>query len=789
MSAGSAMLRLMDEITPIAGYARVVVDLPTRALDAPLDYAVPSALDARAVTGAPVLLPLGAGAAIGFVVGRMAETEFQDVRPIADVLGPAMFSPGAVRTAGWIAQEYHAPLAEALRLFLPPGGAPTLQRGWRDVETGETIWDDDLSPAESRRLARRNRARSAERTYRLKPPAARPATERVVSLVAGATFAPAANATLQRAVLDALVAGPVTAPELRAALGHVDGALRRLEELGVVKVEERRRVRGPDARAYAAPRHERLSEGQADALEAIRTASPGDVVLCDGVTGSGKTEVYLRAIEDAVAGGGRAIVLVPEISLTPQTVGRFRSRFGDRVAVLHSRLSPGERFDQWQLVMEGVVDVVVGARSALFAPVEGLRLVIIDEEHEPSYKQSSTPRYHAREVAETICRDRGAVLVLGSATPSMESLHRAETGRYRRIALPERVGGGRPPAVTIVDMGAEFSDGHRSMFSRPLLEGLGRVAEDGAKAVLFLNRRGYASFLLCRECGFVPRCESCSVSLTYHDTTRTLVCHHCGATHPAPVTCPRCGSAYLRRFGAGTQRVEEELASLFPALPVVRMDADTTTGKGGHERALARFEATGSGVLLGTQMVAKGLDYPDVVLVGVLNADTTLHVPDFRAAERTFQLLEQVSGRAGRGEAPGTVVIQTYWPEHPAIRAVAERDPGLLLQSEQADRRPLGYPPFGRLCNVIVTSGALREARAASAEVARALAAGLPDDWTVIGPAPAPLARLKGRHRWHVLVKASPDAPVAAAVGPVVDAIRVPEGTSVVVDVDPIELV
>ncbi len=782
------MLPDMDANTSYAGYARVVVDLATRALDAPLDYAVPPAFDAQAVVGAPVLLPLGTGVAVGFVVDRMDETEHAEVRPVADVLGPPVFTSGAVRIADWIAREYHAPLAEALRLFLPPGGVPTLQRGWRDLETGETVWDDDLPPAEARRLARRGRARSAERAYRLRPPAARPTTERVISLAAGSAFEPAANATLQRAVLDALTAGPVTAPELRASLGAVDGALRRLEELGAIVIEERRRLRVPDGATYAAPRHSRLSEGQAEALDAIRTASAGSVVLCDGVTGSGKTEVYLRAIEDVVAGGGRAIVLVPEISLTPQTVGRFRSRFGDRVAVLHSRLSAGERFDQWQLVMEGVADVVVGARSALFAPVEDLRLVIIDEEHEPSYKQSSTPRYHAREVAETICRERGAVLVLGSATPSMESLHRAEVGRYRRVALPERVGGGRPPAVTVVDMGAEFSEGHRSMFSRPLLQGLERVAKEGSKAVLFLNRRGYASFLLCRECGFVPRCDNCSVSLTYHETARSLVCHHCGASRTAPVTCPRCSSAYLRRFGAGTQRVEEELASLFPALPVVRMDADTTTGKGGHERALARFEATESGVLLGTQMVAKGLDYPDVVLVGVLNADTTLHIPDFRAAERTFQLLEQVSGRAGRGDAAGSVVIQTYWPEHPAIRAVAERDPQLLLRAERADREPLGYPPFGRLCNVIVTGSALRDVRTVATMAARSLAGQLPERWTVIGPAPAPLARIKGRHRWHVLVKAPADVPIASTVGPLLDVIRVPDGTSVIVDIDPVEL-
>ena len=493
--------------------------------------------------------------------------------------------------------------------------------------------------------------------------------------------------------------------ELTADLGGVSGALDRARARpGRSRVERRRRQRDLHVRERPAPRHTHPVAGQRDALEAIAAANEradGSVVVLDGVTGSGKTEVYLRAIEDVVEAGRSACVLVPEISLTPQTVGRFRSRFGDDVAVLHSRLAAGERYDQWDLVRTGAARIVVGARSALFAPFRDIGLIVIDEEHESSYKQGSSPRYHAREVAAQMAAISGATLVLGSASPSMEALARCKAGVWTRVSMPERVTGQAVPPVTVVDMAAEFADGHRSMFSRPLVAELQGVAERGEKAVLFLNRRGFASFLLCRECGFVPECESCSTSMTYHEVGSRLACHHCGATRAVPATCPRCSSPYLRQFGAGTQRVESELAALLPDLPVVRMDADTTKGKGGHERALAQFEALDSGVLLGTQMIAKGLDYPEVTLVGVINADTTLHLPDFRAGERTYQLLEQVAGRAGRGERPGKVIVQTYWPDHPAVLAAAEHEPHLFYDEEEATREALGYPPFGRLANVL----------------------------------------------------------------------------------------
>lgn len=751
MSVAFCMLCTMDRAPRIA---RVVIDVPARALTEPFDYAVPEHLAAEVSVGRPVAVAFGSRRCVGYVVDVVSETSYEGtLKEIDTVLGQPVFDEHALAHATWIAAEYLAPLSEALRLFLPPGGAPRVVRD----PSGEWRY-------EGRQTA--------------------PAAERLVTLAA--PFVPRPNATTQRAVLEALTAGPVSVSELSAEISGAAATVRALEKAGAVSTLDRRTYRRPPGSAGEAPRHPHTDE-QAAAVATIADMSErgGGVALLEGITGSGKTEVYLAAIERIIAEGRTAIVLVPEISLTPQTVGRFRSRLGDDVAVIHSRLSVGERFDQWQLALEGRVKVVVGARSALFAPVRDLGLVVIDEEHEPSYKQGQSPRYHAREVAERLCATRGATLVLGSATPSLESLARADAGSYIRLPLTRRVGGGTPPGIDVVDMTAEFTAGHRSIYSRPLQDALATVAERGEKAVLFLNRRGYASFLLCRECGFVPGCTSCSVSLTYHEDIGRLQCHHCGLSQPVPPTCPRCASAYLRRFGAGTQRAESDLASLMPDLPIVRMDADTTSRKGGHEKALLRFEAMSSGVLLGTQMIAKGLDYPDVTLVGVLNADTSMHVPDFRAAERTYQLLQQVAGRAGRGPKGGRVIIQTYWPEHPAVRAVALGDSAILYDAEREDRRTLCFPPFGRIVNIVLSGGNAAAVQAEAKAVAAAVVPHLVDGWELVGPASAPIARLKGNWRWHMLLKAPPDADVSAVLRRALGDRRSAEGVTTVIDVDP----
>jgi primosomal protein N' (replication factor Y) len=728
-------------------------------LDTYFDYAVPDAL-AEVEVGTCVLVDFAHRPVVGYVVGLAEKSDQAELKEIEAVLGGPYFSADAAQVARWIADEYMSPLSEAVRLFTPPGGVP------RAVRRPDGAWE-------------------------LRRAGVGPVDDRWASLApAGKDFVPGVKATTQRAVLDALASGPVRVPELAAELGSVDAALKALERAGAVVVERRRRMRDAFVREVRNVTHVELTPGQQEALAVIsaKLESGDGVVALDGVTGSGKTEVYLRAIERVLADGGTACVLVPEISLTPQTVGRFRARFGDEVAVLHSRLTAGERFDQWDQVRSGRSRIVVGARSALFAPMKDLRLIVIDEEHESSYKQGQAPRYHAREVAEYMVGLNAATLVLGSASLSMEARRKAETGRYALVRMPARVGGRDLPSVTVVDMAAEFADGHRSMFSRPLGDALRQVKDAAEKAVLFLNRRGFASFLLCRECGFVPRCESCSTSLTYHEVGSRLMCHHCGSTHQVPATCPSCGSPYLRQFGAGTQRVEAELNALLPGWPVVRMDADTTKGRGAHDRLLASFEALDTGVLLGTQMIAKGLDYPDVTLVGVVAADITLNLPDFRAGERTYQLLEQVAGRAGRGTKPGNVVLQTYWSDHRAIVAAAAHKPDAFYEPEALERRELGYPPFGRLCNVLVWGDEGGAVGRVAGMVAEELQSSVPEGWSVVGPSPAPLSRLKRAWRWHVLVKAPEGCAMSSVLGASLARVPKVSGVSVVADVDPTDL-
>lgn len=766
---------------PPAAYARVAVDIPARALNSPFTYAVPADLAGAVAPGCCVLVTFGRRPAVGYVLRLDGEPpEGLDparVQPVRRVLAAPMFDAAAGETVEWLAREYAAPLSEAARLFCPPGFSAKMVR---DEATG---------------------------AWALQQAAMEPADDRWVALTEeGRSYVPRKNARSERAVLAALQGGPARQVELALEVPGVSAVVNRLAKKGVVAVERRRRVRGAGGPAAlssaAAPRRSQaeLTAGQAAALDAIRAArraGEGGCVVLDGVTGSGKTEVYLAAIEETLAEGRGACVLVPEISLTPQTVGRFRTRFGDRVAVLHSRLGEGERYDQWDMVRSGAARVVVGARSALFAPLRDPGLYVIDEEHESSYKQSQAPRYHAREVAAHMARERGAALVLGSATPSLETLERCRRGGYAgaswvRVEMPERPGARPLPPVEVVDMAREFATGWRSMFSRALTAGLGEVVERGEKAVLLLNQRGFARFLLCRDCGYVPRCEMCSTSLTYHERGHKLVCHTCGREYPVPATCPECGSRYLRQFGTGTQRVEDELRALLPpGFTVVRMDADTTRGKGGHERCLEEFDAAPSAVLLGTQMIAKGLDFPEVTLVGVVNADTVLKVCDFRAAERTYALLEQVAGRAGRGERPGKVVIQTYQAGHPAIRAAALHDRSVFTDAELPLREEVGYPPFARLANVLVWGKSERDVSVAAAEVARlvsaALRAAVPGS-EVLGPVECVVSRADGRFRQHVLVRARPEAPLGPVLGEALAGFAPERGVSLAVDVDPYDM-
>jgi primosomal protein N' (replication factor Y) len=530
---------------------------------------------------------------------------------------------------------------------------------------------------------------------------------------------------------------------------------------------------------FAFTAEQRAAIEQIDALVEARTFAQ---VLLHGITGSGKTLVYLATIAKVIAAGGRAIVLVPEISLTPQTARRFEDAFGDRVAVLHSALSERERFDAWQAAARGAIAVVVGARSAIFTPLADVRLVVVDEEHEASYKQDSVPRYHAVEAARERMRQAGGVLVLGSATPAIEDYARARAGRYPLLRLRERATAQALPRTHIVDMSVQFDAGNRRIFSTPLLAAIEARIARNEKSVLFVNRRGTARFLLCRTCGHVPQCVRCSVSLTVHRTEELLRCHYCDAQRTVPENCPNCGTGPIRAFGIGTQRVAQDLAELFSDARIIRMDSDTTTRIGDHARLLERF-ATEGDILVGTQMVAKGLDFPQVTLVGAVAADLDLHVADFRAAERTFGLLTQVCGRSGRAQ-PGEAFIQTYSPDHPAIRFAAAHDYDGFAAGELADRRALGWPPFTRLIYLGVIG---RERGAVEAAIER-YAALLRDDerWAVLGPAPYPIARLNDEWRYRVAIKTRDIAAARAAVRErIASAARGDRATRLAINVDP----
>jgi primosomal protein N' (replication factor Y) len=544
-------------------------------------------------------------------------------------------------------------------------------------------------------------------------------------------------------------------------------------------------------------------EASAGGHPSTGSAHAGNAFLLHGVTGSGKTEVYLKALEKTVALGRRGIVLVPEIALTPQTVRRFAERFPGQVAVLHSGLSQGQLFDQWHGIRQGRYQVVVGSRSALFAPQPDLGLIVMDEEHEWTYKQEQTPRYHAREAARKLAELTGAVLLLGSATPDVITCQQALWGLYRPLALRERVRpqvaddgtvtlstSGALPPVEVVDLREELMAGNRSIFSRALAEGVHSVLAAGEQAILFLNRRGAASFAQCRDCGYVPHCSSCAVALSYHREQDRLVCHQCNRGKPMPAVCPQCRSRRLRLVGIGVERVAEEAAQAFPKARLLRWDRDVTRGRGSHERILARFLAREADILIGTQMVAKGLDMPAVTLVGVVSADVSLHLPDYRAAERTFQLLTQVAGRAGRagsgdGAQPelGRVIIQTYTPQHYAIAAAAQHDYESFFAQEIELRRRLGYPPFSRLARLVYSHTNNTYAYQEATRLVRALTherdtRGLPD-LEIMGPSPAYVARLRGRYRWQVIVRGRHPAELLADV-------TLPQNW--VLDIDPVSV-
>ncbi|WP_240040932.1 primosomal protein N' [Paenibacillus ginsengarvi] len=810
-------------------YAQVIVDVPAKQTNRPFDYIVPSELREWVSVGSRVGVPFGPRTLQGFVVGlseqsAMSASRLKPIEQVLDLMPP--LNPELVQLARWMSHTYICHDITALQAMIP-GALKAKYEKWITVadtaagggSPGGQTYLLDASPEEEEIVAFvRQKGNVTTETMLSRFPNAGPHLKRLLergTLAEVQTVKDRLNAkkvlyvepAVSREELlahsEKLPSGskrqkellrffadssePLALAELTEKLGMSPGTVKGLADKGWLTVEAREVFRDPYAdRQFARTEPLPLTEQQAVVLKEIADTldrRAHRVFLLHGVTGSGKTEVYLQAIQRCLDQGREAIVLVPEISLTPQMVERFKGRFGEAVAVMHSRLSNGERYDEWRKIGLKKVKVVIGARSAIFAPFSSLGLVIIDEEHESSYKQEESPKYHARDVAVERAKQHGAAVVLGSATPSLESFAKtakqpaieseeAADSAYKLLTMSERVEGRPLPAVHVVDLREELKAGNRSMFSRGLHEAIEQRLERGEQTVLLLNRRGYSTFVMCRSCGYVVQCPHCDISLTYHQVSRTMRCHYCGLSEPEPKKCPSCESEHIRYFGTGTQRVEEELGRLFPGIRVIRMDVDTTSEKGAHEKLLGRFRNRQADVLLGTQMVAKGLDFPLVTLVGVIAADTVLHLPDFRAAEKTFQLLTQVAGRAGRHQLPGEVFIQTYTPEHYSIVTASGHDYESFLDSELELRRLRGYPPYCELVLVtlsheqvplLVRAGESFAARLKQLwERERLSLSGEDAYFEVYGPVASPIPRIKDRYRFQCMIKYRGNVDVSA---------------------------
>lgn len=626
------------------------------------------------------------------------------------------------------------------------------------------------------------------RSYLYSPPVLRPKRQTMVSLV----LATAATATKrQQAVLATLqhLGGEAPLSQFLETAKTTRPTVQKLVEQGWITLWDQEILRRGDSDLpYPKDQPKTLTPAQTLALSQIQTLTAGQTLLLWGVTGSGKTEIYLQAIAPLLAQGKSALVLVPEIGLTPQLTERFQQRFPGKIWVYHSALSLGERYDCWRQMLAGEAQVVIGTRSAIFAPLPHLGLMILDEEHDGAYKQDRpAPSYHARTVAQWRSVLEGCPLVLGSATPALESYHAAQTGRYQLSHLPERAGVHRGlPEVTVVDMREELHQGVYAPLSRRLQQEVQAMAERGEQGILFLNRRGYHTFILCRSCGEVLTCPHCTVSLTYHETDHILRCHHCRYSRPEPEQkCPACSSVHFRYFGTGTQKIESAVRKLFPALRVLRFDRDTTQRKGSHRQILERFSRGEAELLIGTQMLTKGLDLPQVTLIGILAADSLLNMPDFRCTERAFQLLTQVAGRSGRGSEPGRVVLQTYSPEHPVVLAAARQDYLQFTLPELADRAELGFPPFGNLVSLGWQGTTEAQVIQCAQEAAQELSQGAGE---VLGPAPALIPRLRRQYRWQVLWKLPPTIPPQPLLSHFLDKVTWPKGVTCQIDVDPLQL-
>ena len=705
-------------------YADVIVDISLEKLDKTYQYAIPEHLSETAVIGAKVEVPFGGGnrKLEGYIMDTSDTPVFDPARTkeiLSVVQGAVSLERRLITLAYWMKEHFGGTMNEALKTVLP------VKQEVRNLKKRTLV------------LTKDGEAFAAYYALALK----RKYEARIRLL----------DALKERPELDYTEAEQ----KLKVTASTIEAVCRD----GIVSVREETVYHNP-ATGIQAKEKPQLNKEQQTAVETVwkdYAAGKRGTYLLFGVTGSGKTEVYLELIERVIAEGKQVIMLIPEISLTFQTVRRFYERFGDRVSVLHSKLSAGERFDQYVRAREGAIDVMIGPRSALFTPFERLGLILMDEEQEGAYKSEGTPKYHARETAEYLAELTGASLLLGSATPSLEAYARAKAGEYRLLTLTKRAKEAVMPKVEIVDLRQELAEGNRSMFSRKLKEQMEERLAKGEQIMLFLNRRGYAGTVSCRACGEGMKCPHCDVSLTFHKGGK-LLCHYCGYETMQPKLCPACGSKYIGLFGTGTQKVEEAVLREFPEAKVLRMDADTTKNKGGHEKIVEAFAKGDAQVLIGTQMIVKGHDFPKVTLVGIIAADLSLYAGDYRAAERTFCLLAQAAGRAGRDKLPGNVVIQTYQPEHYSIVTAATEDYEGFFEQEMAYRRLLRYPPVTHVLAILIQGEAEAEAKAAATRIAGVLqAAKRPEEGfgTVSGPVPAGLARANDLYRFLIYVRSA----------------------------------
>ncbi len=767
-------------------FADVIIDLPTRELNSTFEYKIPHHLADSLTLGAAVSVPFKGFYRIGYVVGLKEKPLIEKHSLIENIIKePPFLTKEKIELAFWIANYYFSSLSEAFKLFLPPGHSSKviqeikLSDNGAKVKLKENLEERLILLLKKKKKVTRNflekefgskinlilrklsREKIIELSYKIKPPQIKQKVEKWLFL---STFTNkedlmgSIKSIKKQKVLEILLNKPKIAwSELRKNSEASWEDIKWLAKKELIKIEEKPLVSQVQIDFPIYQGKITLNEEQKKAIREIEESikkEKNHTFLLQGVTGSGKTEIYIQSISTALTLQKTALVIVPEIALTPQLVQRFKFKFGDLVATLHSSLSLRERYEQWAGIRDGKYKVVVGARSALFSPLKNLGVIVVDEEHETTYKQNRNPRYHAREVAIQLGKLSKAVVILGSATPSLESYFLAKQKVFQHLVLTKRAGQMRYPQVEVVDMKREFKEGNKGVFSRLLKQEIERCLEGEKKIILFLNRRGYSTSITCCDCGQAITCKRCAVTLVYHQDKKVLLCHHCGYAIKVPQTCPFCGGYFLTFYGFGTQRVESELLNLFPEVRVVRMDIDTTRGRDAHRKRLIEFLNSKKTILLGTQMIAKGLDFPQVSLVGVINADTLLHLPDFRSGERTFQLLMQVGGRAGRSEKPGKVIIQTFLPESYPIKSVINSSYDSFYQREISFRRELGYPPFFNLTNFIVSGKDEEKVNQGAFEMEKEIKKLFKEGKIkILGPAPCPIPKIKGMFRWHITVK------------------------------------